>query len=150
MRILLLRHGQAAAGGIPDALRHLTARGRQQALAAGEWLAAEGLAPGRVWCSPFVRTVQTAELAAQGWGVSEPVEARAWLAGGALGELLDAVAAEIDELPVLLVGHLPDLGHLARLLTGLPRLPDPSPGTLIALEGEPIPGRCSLTGRCEG
>ena len=150
MRIGLLRHGQAAVGDYPDALRHLTATGRRQAVQAGEALAAQGVPPGRVWCSPLVRAVQTAELAARGWGVTDPLEARSWLADGSTGAVLDALAVLPATRPVLLVGHLPQLGHLARHLTGLPRLQSPSPGTLVLLEGEPEIGECRVIARHDG
>ena len=55
--LILLRHAHAepAAAGQADIDRPLSAQGLAEAEAAGRWLAAQGLVPDRVLCSPARR-----------------------------------------------------------------------------------------------
>ena len=64
--LILLRHAHAepAASGQDDHQRGLSATGRAEAQAAGEWLREHGLRPDRVLCSDAARTRDT--LAALG------------------------------------------------------------------------------------
>ena len=148
MRILLLRHGEAMYGyGVRDEHRHLTRRGRAQATAVGRHLRAQGGFEGtEVWTSPLVRAVQTTELALRGWRCPAVVEAKPWLAFGRVGELLDGLL-EAEAHSVMLVGHLPLHGEAARVLAGSQAVANPSPGTLIVLDGEPEPGGCQVIDR---
>ena len=59
--LILLRHAHAepAAAGQDDAARPLSAIGREEAAAAGDWLRSHGARPDRVLCSPSTRTRQT-------------------------------------------------------------------------------------------
>lgn len=154
MRIILLRHGEAVTaqevGGLDDA-RHLTLVGRRQATEAGGWLASRSeLAPGRVWTSTLVRAVQTAELAVAAWGAAGQVEARRDLAVHDNASLLQALHGARAAKTVLLVGHLPQMGDLARLLSGSADVPSPTTGTVIVLQGRPQPGGCEVAARWNG
>ena len=59
--LLLLRHAHADAAGAgqSDLARPLSATGRDEARAAGDWLREHGLRPDRVLCSPAARTRDT-------------------------------------------------------------------------------------------
>ena len=61
--LILLRHAHAepAAAGESDLDRPLSAEGLAEADAAGRWLAAQGLVPDRVLCSPARRSRETLE-----------------------------------------------------------------------------------------
>jgi phosphohistidine phosphatase len=109
--IWFLRHGDAEEGE-PDAERKLTAKGEEQARAAGVALRNLGLKPDLVLTSPKVRARDTAELACKEIGCDYTTEPR--LAGGSF-DALD-LAAGLGE--VLLVGHEPDFSDVVGELTG--------------------------------
>lgn len=83
--IYLLRHGDAESGHGDDAARRLTARGKRQAGAAGQALAAPGAELDACLASPRLRAAETARLAAEALDL-EP-EAAAELGGGGVDAL---------------------------------------------------------------
>ncbi|MEV7212312.1 histidine phosphatase family protein [Kitasatospora cineracea] len=118
-RVIVLRHAKADWPDVPDELRPLAERGRADAVAAGRWLAEQGLVPDRVLCSTAVRARQTWELAEPELGGAPELvlEPRAYRAEA--GELLEL----LRELPpvvrtVLLVGHRPEVQELVLELAG--------------------------------
>ena len=148
MRILLLRHGQAG-GRMDDP--ELTEAGRARALAVGHHLRTLcGLEGARVRTSPRVRAKQTAELALRGWGGEATPEICGWLADERVGDVLAHLEEQEGDRAVLLVGHLPLLGVVARVLAGDAGIRPPQPGTLLVLDGEPEPGGCRLAERFGG
>lgn len=65
-QLLLLRHAKAVIGAeLEDFDRPLAPRGEEAAKAMGRYMAANGLAPDLVLCSPARRTSQTWEIAAR-------------------------------------------------------------------------------------
>ena len=115
-RLWLMRHGDAEPHGLKeDSQRELTETGRTEATHAGLALAALG-APSVVLTSPRVRAMQTADLAAAGFGVEPQVEHS--LGAGLRGSgALDLVIANPDQ-DLLLVGHMPDLSIIVAELAG--------------------------------
>jgi phosphohistidine phosphatase len=122
--LVLMRHAKAEAPGeLPDIERPLTERGRADAGAIGSWLAAEGLRPGLVICSPATRTRQTWQGVAIGLAAAEPnggspeVHYEQKLYDGGRSELVDLVRAVSDDLTtVLVVGHNPTVSEVSLLL----------------------------------
>lgn len=110
--IWLLRHGEAEDGS-PDPERRLTAKGEEQARAAGKAL--ERLDEHLDVCvsSPKVRARDTALLACEPLGVDVVEDRR--LEGGPFD--LGEVAADHGE-DVLLVGHDPDFSMAVHDATG--------------------------------
>lgn len=108
----LLRHAEAAEGS-PDSERELTARGTEQARAAGAALARLGVELEICLTSPKRRAVQTAELACASLGVSFSVEQ------ALSGEPFDVAAVTAGLEDVLLVGHDPSFSLLLHDLTGV-------------------------------
>lgn len=150
--LILLRHAHAepAGAGQADLDRPLSPEGLAEAEAAGRWLAAQGLVPDCVLCSPARRTRETLEavLGVIGY-VEQRLEDGIYEAtAGTLAALADS-QREAERL--LLVGHNPGLEHLAALLhsgqsgdyRGLP------PGAIVVLglpADAPIePGSATLT-----
>jgi phosphohistidine phosphatase len=121
-QLWLLRHAEAEPHGTrSDAERRLTARGEDQARAAG--IAVARLEPDfdDVLFSPKARARQTAELAAEGWTAEQRSRLRAHppLAGGFDAQAArDALAAIPADGRLLLVGHEPDLSRVVADLTG--------------------------------
>jgi len=120
--LVLLRHSKAAhPEGVPDADRSLTPRGHADAGAAGAWLAAHGLVPDLVLCSPSRRTRETwhavaMSLGPEATGVTAAYDPALYAAGDAR-DLLDLLTATDPAVRVLLViGHNPTLSELSALL----------------------------------
>lgn len=117
MDLLLWRHAEAhdAVAGGTDRARTLTPKGIRQAERVGQWLSGHLPADARVYCSPAVRTVQTAEA------LRRPFQLRPVLApGGSPLDLRALVAWPTWEGTTLVVGHQPTLGQVVAQLLGLP------------------------------
>jgi phosphohistidine phosphatase len=121
-KLYLMRHGHsptpAEAGVRTDALRPLSDKGRADARRVAEALFKRGGRPALILHSPLLRAVQTAAAAAAALQAAAepfapldntlpPQEALA---------ALEKRAGAVDE--VLAVGHQPQIGELAALLTG--------------------------------
>ena len=120
-RLVLLRHAKAEHGlDVPDVQRPLTTRGRRQSAEVGTALAAAGLVPDLVLCSPSVRTRQTWQLAQATLHAEPEVEFPDELYDAGVEQVLAAVRAA-DEAAgvVLVVGHEPAMSRTAAALAGL-------------------------------
>jgi phosphohistidine phosphatase len=119
-QLWMLRHGEAVPhDSKPDAERELTPRGRRQADAAGEALAALGEEFAACYTSPKVRARETAELACAHLNV-EPVHERGLADGFAREDALALLAAHADEedAHILVVGHEPSFSQVVFDFTG--------------------------------
>jgi phosphohistidine phosphatase len=115
--IWLLRHADAEPHGSgPDFERRLTARGEQQARAAGRALARMGVSFDRVFTSPRVRALDTARIVCAELG-GEPVVHEPLAGGFDARDAAELLAAAGGATAVLLVGHEPDLSGLVAALT---------------------------------
>jgi phosphohistidine phosphatase len=121
MRLLIVRHAEAAAGK-PDELRQLTPEGREHARALGERLRREGFVPDAVVTSPLLRARETAAALELG----EP-EVDERLAPGAMPDDVRDAALGRGET-VVVVGHQPDCGNAVRELAGV-EVPFPPAGS---------------------
>jgi phosphohistidine phosphatase len=110
MRLILVRHAHSDPGQ-PDELRPLSARGRDEARALGERLAAER--PDLVLASPLLRARETAAAIAKAAGVELRIDER--LAPGAGSDDVRAAVEGADET-VVAVGHQPDCSEIAAAL----------------------------------
>jgi phosphohistidine phosphatase len=114
MLVFLIRHAHADKGD-PDAVRPLSSRGRAEARALGEQLAAHRTPPTLVLTSPLLRARETADAVAQATGAELRVDDR--LASGATEAHFRGVLENVAE-PVGVVGHQPDCSLFASALTG--------------------------------
>ncbi|HZQ89502.1 MAG TPA: histidine phosphatase family protein [Gaiellaceae bacterium] len=121
MRLLIVRHAEAAAGK-PDELRKLTPEGREHARALGERLRREGFAPDAVVTSPLVRARETAAALALG----EPDVDQRLAPGATPDDMRDAARGRGETIVV--VGHQPDCGNAVRELAGV-EVPFPPAGS---------------------
>ena len=112
MRLILVRHAHADPGD-PDDLRPLSARGRDEARALGEQLAAER--PDAVVSSPLLRARETAAAIAKAAGTDVLIDER--LAPGAAADDVLAAVEGAGET-VVTVGHQPDCSEIAIALGG--------------------------------
>jgi phosphohistidine phosphatase len=101
----------------------------------------------RILTSPLVRARQTADLLHDGLASHPPVEILHALAAGATpAAVLTALSAQPAAEHLALVGHEPDLGHLAARLIGTRRPIPFRKGAVccIEIEGIPTPGAGAL------
>jgi len=116
-RLILFRHAKTEIGS-DDLARSLTSRGRAAAPAMGRWLAAQGVEPDLVLCSPSQRTRETWSLASTGTFDPEPAilyDDRVYNATtDGLIVLVRETAPAIGTLVV--VGHNPGLSVLVDAL----------------------------------
>jgi phosphohistidine phosphatase len=119
MRLILLRHAKAekAEAGMGDHERRLNARGQNDALLIGAYMARHALIPDRVMVSTAERTRETWQRLAAALGARPQVsfEERLYNAGSeAILALAKHIAPPVRTL--LMIGHNPGLHDLARLL----------------------------------
>jgi phosphohistidine phosphatase len=114
VRLIIVRHAHADPGD-PDELRPLSDRGREEAQALADELAARGAAE-LVLSSPLLRARETAAPIARESGAELRIDER--LSPGATVENVLAAVEGIAG-PVVAVGHQPDCSLIAEAL-GVP------------------------------
>jgi len=114
VRVYLVRHGNATAKA-EDPERHLSARGRQQVRKVAAFLEPLGLHVASIWHSTKTRAAETAAILAGAVMAQQGLLEREDLAPNAD---IHSVRRDIDRADddVMVVGHLPFLGHLASKL----------------------------------
>lgn len=116
-RLVIIRHAKAEGYAASDVERTLAPRGREDAKAAGTWLAGFGITPDLALVSAAVRTRETWQLVAEaaGWSITPTFDEA--LYGADEDTVLDLIAATEESVGTLLViGHNPTVGMLAQLL----------------------------------
>lgn len=109
----MVRHAKAGEAA-RDIDRPLTDRGRRDAAAIGDWLAAQGVVPDRVVVSPARRAMETWTGAAARLERSPDPVIDERIYENAIDLLFDIVAETDDDVVTLvLVGHNPAFGALA-------------------------------------
>jgi phosphohistidine phosphatase len=121
MNLYLIRHAIAedSERSGRDADRALTDEGKERMRQAAEGLRASGVRLDLVLTSPYRRAVETAAIVAAALGGVECRELPELAAGAVPATVLAALRPYRTLEALALVGHQPDLGHLAsQLLTG--------------------------------
>jgi len=117
MEIYLLRHG-IAEDGYPDPQRALTDEGREKLR---KVLKRSGAKPSLILTSPYVRAVQTAEIAAQVLGYTEEIErAQALTPEGTPTAVWEEIRAHQNEKAILLASHEPIMSATVAYFLGSP------------------------------
>jgi phosphohistidine phosphatase len=125
MELYLFRHGIAedAPPGRSDSSRALTDAGRERSAAVAKMAREAGVAPSLIASSPYLRAVQTAEVAAKEFGYSgDLVRLPSLVPHGTPEAVWTDIRDLRDETAVLLAGHEPLMGHLAAYLLNAPSL----------------------------
>jgi phosphohistidine phosphatase len=114
MELFLVRHGEAKSG-FEDPTCPLTERGMEEVRRMAAWAAQAGVKVDQIRHSGKMRAEQTAALLAERLSPSNGAIAVEGLKpNDDVRPMAEALRAEHG--PVMLVGHLPFLGHLASLL----------------------------------
>ena len=124
MQIHILRHGTAedVKHGGSDAGRKLTAAGRDEVRRAIEHARAK-ISPSLILSSPFVRAIETAEIAAAVLGYKgNIVRIRALEPSASPHEVWQEIRNRQNETQILLAGHEPLLSQLASYLLAAPAM----------------------------
>ena len=123
MKLVVVRHAAAVErnSDISEETRFLTPEGRVFFRKTARTMLKNGVEPGLILTSPFLRAVQTADILAETLAYSGSFEVRNELRPGfdrkALDKLLDDYRS-VDEL--VLVGHEPDLSTIVAFLISRP------------------------------
>ena len=142
MQVLLVRHADAVDTGSArtDYERWLTDGGRRTMTKVGEALTRIGLRYSRIYTSPLVRAIQTAEiLAATQPGFDGPLEVLSALSTeeGSAAQALEPLDHAADDDLLVMVTHMPKVGVLAAHLGQLATAPSfrTSSACMLSLEG---------------
>jgi phosphohistidine phosphatase len=144
MELYLLRHGIAESGGAgrPDAGRKLTEAGQVKLRAVLARARAAKAAPSLILSSPYLRAVETAQLAAEVLGYQGTILSTDTLLPSSSPQ---AVWRELrshgDEKAILLAGHEPLLSESASYLLGTSRVVvEMKKGALLRIDIEDLSG----------
>ncbi|NHC45408.1 SixA phosphatase family protein [Motilibacter aurantiacus] len=121
--LVVVRHAKADRPiAVEDFGRPLLPRGREDAKAAGEWLAGAVGKPGLIVSSPARRTAETVEGLISPYGTDvPPIVYEESLYEASLGDMLRVVRGLDDDAGLtVLVGHNPSVSELVSELTGQP------------------------------
>jgi len=116
-----MRHGLALSALEPglggDAGRKLSRDGEVQIKASSKRLKELGFFPGVIISSPFLRAIETADIAAEHFPAAGRAVVPALVSPVSLSGLLSAITAAAGKEPsVLVIGHQPTLSSLCGLL----------------------------------
>ena len=121
MKLCLMRHGHAVSESF-DLERPLSGVGLSQVERVGALLQKEGISFDRIWCSSKLRARQTAEKIVETLNLKDvPEETNGLAPDDAVGPVSDRIrliAAEIPEIRLLIVSHVPFLPNLVSFLIG--------------------------------
>src|ERR1041385_9010752 len=139
MQLHLLRHGRAeeAVSGASDAARKLTLEGRTQVQHVLERAQRAGMAPSLILCSPYLRAVESAEIAAKvvGYDAGRIVRTDALVPISAARRVWEEIRSRRTESQILIAGHEPLLGQLVGFLLAAPAMQVAvRPATLVRID----------------
>jgi phosphohistidine phosphatase len=121
-QLIVMRHAKAGElPGGPDVERALRPRGRRNASAAGQWLAAQGLVPDLVLCSNARRARQTWQYVGAELGGEPEIVNDVRLYQADADDLLGIFAGTRSRVRSLMyIGHNPAAADVTEILTGGP------------------------------
>jgi phosphohistidine phosphatase len=166
MLLWVVRHGIAVSRDDPDCPpdpeRPLTEKGRRRMEQVADGLRRQGMAPGRLISSPYLRARQTAEIIAQALGLPHvAIELHEGIEPGEDPSAILGALSRGEPVDTLLCGHAPHLDRLIARVAGAPQpftelkkggaacleLPggSPAPGTLLWLLPPSVPRRLATS-----
>jgi len=125
MELYLFRHGIAedAPPGGSDSSRALTPQGRERSAAVAKMAHNAGVTPSLIASSPYLRAMQTAEVAAKEFGwEGDILQLSSLVPHGTPEGVWTDLRGLRDESAILLAGHEPLMANLAAWLLNAPGL----------------------------
>lgn len=125
MELYLFRHGIAEdpQAGRPDADRRLTDSGRKRVEEVVKAARRAGVEPSLIVSSPYVRAIETAQIAADGFDYKgDIVRTETLVPHGHPEKVWSELRDYREESSILIAGHEPLLGYLAAYLLASPAL----------------------------
>ncbi len=125
MELYVFRHGIAkdAALGRPDSSRALTDEGRKKVAEVARRARRAGAEPSLIMSSPYLRAMQTAQVAAKEFDYKDDVARTETLVPHGTPEAVwDELRQYRDEPAILIAGHEPLLSRLVAYLLAAPAL----------------------------
>ena len=123
MDIILMRHGRAEAAqhSISDDARELTRKGKEETISGIPFLREklDTERPILIWSSPAARAGQTAQIVAEGLGISDVVS-QGFLYPGNGEVLMQSLPQISDDTQLIIVGHEPHLSLWSVRFFGTP------------------------------
>jgi len=113
MHLIIMRHGEAGWHSI-DQQRELTEAGRQSAALVAAEIARSPWRPEQIWCSPYIRTRQTAAIVAE--VLNCRVAEKEFITPDHDPGLCLNALLENPPSPLMLISHMPLVGSLLTLL----------------------------------
>ena len=143
LELYLIRHGLAAERGKEwpdDSKRPLTPDGIARLRRSARGLDALGVTFDQIVASPLVRTRQTADVLAEELKGKPPIVASDALApAGSSAAVMQELARHVRHARVALVGHEPDIGHLASKLLAMRRALEFRKGAICRIDVDGLP-----------
>jgi phosphohistidine phosphatase len=125
MELYLFRHGIAenAPPGSPDADRALTEEGRKKVAEVVKAARRAGAEPSLIVSSPYVRALETARIAVEGFGYKgEVVQTGTLVPHGSPEKVWAELRDYREEAAILLTGHEPLLSRMVAYILASPAL----------------------------
>jgi phosphohistidine phosphatase len=144
VNIVVMRHGEAEPLTENDSQRQLTAMGKRETLKMAQWLKNCYKPFNAIWVSPYLRTLQTAEIMLSKQGPECQLETQSLLVPeGSARRMLDIIDARLSEQPdarIVLVSHMPLVSFLVEALTLQGQTPVFSTASLCCIDYKPANG----------
>jgi phosphohistidine phosphatase len=143
MEIYLMRHGEAVSASEwrgADADRPLTVVGRAKLLEALDGMRRVKFSVPHVLTSPYLRAKETAEMFCKQLGLQPPQVVRELSSGANNETLRRVVTIHKASMPMLIVGHMPEIAIFGSRITTEPSVMDKGlqPADILALDAGPL------------
>jgi phosphohistidine phosphatase len=117
MKLYFIRHGRASQLAANDAARPLLPEGEMQAANMGRVLKALNVEPTRIFCSPRLRALQTAQIIGQALKL-EPIIKEACNFEFNINQAYQLIKGINEDAEILFVGHNPSMSEVVTDLSG--------------------------------
>lgn len=136
LRVYILRHATAElrGPGVAEDKRQLTPEGKHELKAVLKLALAAGVSPVAILTSPWVRALETAQMAGRALRCERVVETRALLPDVPPAQVLKEIRGIRNAKQVMVAGHQPQLSRLAAFLLEAPVAIDLKKSALLRID----------------